>query len=132
MSEEIQFDESRHPVPTVEFDYDQVGRALGELETEGEVLERVLSVADIACRFHELATEGLDRIQSRAARNGIYRMRIELLVMFMGRHPLGPDVTMVELARKLGFRVGTVSNQAKRIKAALRLPSRLCSNAGVK
>lgn len=125
-----EYDDDNHPIPTVDFPFAEVGRALGDLDAETETLARAVSGADVAARFHDLLTDGLERTR-RPYRNAIFRIRFEVLLYFLGRHP-DQDLPLCLLADKHGFRRHTVTDEAARLRGKLGLPERLLSNSGVK
>ena len=123
-----EFDDQHHPVPSVDFDFDQVGRALGELEDERETLERVLSAADIMGRFYEIIMDGLGDARN-ANRNHTIRARVEVLMYFLRKHP-HQNLSLKQLAEKMHVREKLVYSAAKLIRSKFSMPERVLYRSG--
>lgn len=124
------FDDNHHPVQTVEFDFDAVGRALGELENEVETLSKVLVAAEILRRNYDLVHEGINEVR-RDARNNLIRIRTMVLAVFQGIHP-DKGMSISAIARKHGLDESTSRREARRLRAKFAMPARLLSNQGAR
>lgn len=130
MSEDIQFDESRHPVPTVEFDLEAVERGLGEAPEAEPTNERTHTIADAIQRFYDVVTAGTDNMHKRS--NARIRFRLEVVMRFLGRHPRMGDKPISAMARALGYDERKARREAESIRRELGLPAGLNSCSGVR
>ena len=123
-----EFDDQHNPVPSVDFDFDQVGRALGELQDERETLERVLSAADIMGRFYDIIMDGLGDAR-RPERNQRIRARIEVLAYFLRKHP-DQNLSLKQMAKKRSINKNLVYDETKRLRAKFSMPERVLFRSG--
>lgn len=128
MSEDIQFDESKHLVPTVEFDMAAVERGLGEVPEVDVGVERTHSIADAIQRFYDVVTAGTDNMHRRS--NARIRFRLEVVMRFLGRHPRMGDKPISVMARAFGYDERNARREAESIRRELGLPSGLNSCSG--
>ena len=125
-----EFDDNHHPVPTVDFDYGQVGRALGDLDTETETLSKVLVAAEVMGRFFEIIMEDMESVP-RVHRNQLIRMRLEVIAYTMRIHP-DSSIPLACMSRKRGFCETSASRFARKLKLKFSMPTQVLSAQGSK
>jgi len=84
----IYYDEDHRRIPTTEFPFDEVGRALGDLDVEGDAVSRVIEAfTSIPTHLLAMAFEGLpvpETGRARASRHRTIAMRIIGLRYILG------------------------------------------------